>query len=121
MVGLDVVELEHAREGVEYLRRGVVVATAFEPEVVVRADAGEERDLLSPESRHPAVRAGGQADVLGSDRRASRAEILPEATRILACVHGSTVRASLRAREALSLLVSAGTSPPSARSVTIPR
>jgi hypothetical protein len=43
-----VVELQHPGDRLEHLDGGVAITTAFQAQVVVGADAGEHRDLLSP-------------------------------------------------------------------------
>ena len=63
-----------AGEGVEHLLGRVRVAALLEPDVVVDADAGEQRELLAPQAGDPAAAEVGQADVLGPRRaRAARA------------------------------------------------
>ena len=54
------VELKLAREGVDHLRGGVMVAALFEPQVVVRADAGERRQLLTAQPRNASAPEFGQ-------------------------------------------------------------
>jgi hypothetical protein len=48
MGGGVLVELQHPRERVENMCRGAMVAALLQPQVVVRADAGEHRQLLTP-------------------------------------------------------------------------
>ena len=47
MGGAVVVQLQGPREGIEHLRRGMLVTTLLEADVVVHADAGQVRDLLA--------------------------------------------------------------------------
>ena len=48
MGGGVLVELQCPRERVDHMRRRVMVAALLQPQVVVRADAGEHRQLLTP-------------------------------------------------------------------------
>jgi len=41
-------ELQRAGERVDHMRRGMMVAALLQPQVVVRAGAGEHRQLLTP-------------------------------------------------------------------------
>jgi hypothetical protein len=59
-----IAELQRGREGVQDLIRGVQVAALFQAQVVLHADAGQQRDLLTPQARHPAPLAAGQASLL---------------------------------------------------------
>jgi hypothetical protein len=54
---LDLVEPQDPRERFEDLRRGVLVAAALQPQVVVGADAGEQGHLLTPQPGNPTVGA----------------------------------------------------------------
>ena len=54
----ELVEAQDPRERFEYLHRGVLVAAALQPQVVVGADAGEQRDLFTAQTGHAAIRAG---------------------------------------------------------------
>src|SRR4029079_14116635 len=49
---------------------------ALQPAVVVRADAGQRRDLLAAQSGHPPRAVAGQADLLGRDLRPAGGEEL---------------------------------------------
>ena len=49
-----VVEAQRAGEGVEDLLGRMGVAALLEPDVVVDADACEQRELLAPQAGHPA-------------------------------------------------------------------
>jgi NAD(P)-dependent dehydrogenase (short-subunit alcohol dehydrogenase family) len=46
----------------------VAVATAFQSQVIVGADAGEHGDLFAAQPRYPAHTAGGDAGLLGRDQ-----------------------------------------------------
>jgi len=98
VLALDIVQLEHPREGLQDLNRRMHVATPFEPEVVVRADAGEHRDLLPPKTRNPPVLSGGQPDPVGGDELATRAQVRAQPVRVLVGGHGTTVPPSTRGR-----------------------
>jgi hypothetical protein len=63
------VELQGPADGVEDFFGGAGELTAFQAGVVVDADAGQQGDLFTAQSGHPAVAApeGGQAGLLWSD------------------------------------------------------
>lgn len=66
-VGLGVrFQEQGAREADEDLFRRVCVAALFEAQVVLDADAGEQRDLLTAQSGHAPPGPPGQADVPGA-------------------------------------------------------
>ena len=69
-----VVERQRAGERVEHLLGRMGVAALLEPDVVVDADAGEQRQLLAPQARHPAAAEVGSPTSSGvtSARRARR-------------------------------------------------
>ncbi|GAA2749953.1 hypothetical protein GCM10009869_07780 [Amnibacterium kyonggiense] len=58
------VEGQRPDEARDDLRRRVPLAALLEPDVVLGADAGEQRDLLAAEARDAAAGAGGDADGL---------------------------------------------------------
>jgi hypothetical protein len=95
VVEVVVVELQYSRDGLEDLHGRVPVATPLEPQVVVGADAREQRDLFASKTRYPTVRTRRESEGLRSDERATRPQVLAEPPRLLASVHASTVRASL--------------------------
>jgi len=74
----DVVQLENTGKGFENLHGGVAVTTSFQPQVVVGADPGEERDFLPPQTRHTPVRTGRKAELLRRDQPSSGAEVVTE-------------------------------------------
>ena len=55
MRALGLVELQRTHERLQHGLRDAAQVAALEPRVVVDADAGEERDLLTPEARHTPV------------------------------------------------------------------
>src|SRR5690606_33210213 len=101
------VELEHARERLHDLHRRVAVAPLLEAQVVVGADAGEQRHLLATQTRDAADARGGQPDVLRAYELATGSQVLPQ----LVVGHVSTVR---RRHPALP-------GPPAPRSARAPR
>ena len=76
MVALGIVELEGTRDRVEHRLRGAGEIAAFQPGVVLDADAGEQRDLGAAKTGDAAVRAGGQIDLVGPHLRPARREEL---------------------------------------------
>ena len=72
------VEGQPAGQRVEDLRRGVALPALFQAHVVVGADAGQHRDLLAAQARHPPRPAGGQAKLRRSHLFAAGAEELSE-------------------------------------------
>ncbi len=95
MRGGVVVEAQRAGERVEHLLGRMRVAALLEPDVVVDADAGEQRELLAPQAGHPAPAQVGQSDVVGRDERAPGAEELAEP--VVRVAHG-VLDATARAR-----------------------
>ncbi|WP_445017380.1 MULTISPECIES: hypothetical protein [unclassified Streptomyces] len=53
---------------------GAVLAALLQPDVVVGADSGEQRDFLPAQSGHPASPVLGQTDVLGFESLAAGPE-----------------------------------------------
>jgi hypothetical protein len=79
----------------------VVVAALFEPKVIVRADAGEQRQLITAQPWNTAAAEAGQPDVLGAQQLASGTKVLTERR---AHHHGaSTIRRPISG--SLSLMV----------------
>jgi len=68
------VEPQRTRQRIEHLRRRVLVAALLEPQVVVRADAGQQCDLLTAQARDATSADDGQADHLGPDPLAPGAQ-----------------------------------------------
>ena len=56
-------EFQRTRQGFEKMRRDLDVAALLEPRVPADADTGELRDLLAPQPRRAAARAGDEANV----------------------------------------------------------
>jgi hypothetical protein len=50
---------------IEHLNRRMLVADLLEPQVVVGADAGQQRQLLPAQAGNPTPRAGQEPDVFG--------------------------------------------------------
>ena len=63
------VETEDANQRFEHLNGRVAVASSLEPEVVVGADAREQRDLLASQAGHSTVRSGREAHLGRRDHR----------------------------------------------------
>jgi hypothetical protein len=72
------VQPQRAGERVDHLRGGVVVAALFEPKVIVRADAGEQRQLITAQPWNTAAAEAAQPDVFGAQQLASGTEVLTE-------------------------------------------
>ena len=86
------IELQCAGESIKDLSGRTLVLALFESEVVVRADAGEHRKLLSTQSGHSPHAETWQTNVLGPDERASRPEVLAQGC---ARWHRQTLRRSV--------------------------
>jgi hypothetical protein len=79
VVLLGLVELEGAGDALEDAVGGAGEVPAFHPHVVVDADAGEQCHFLSTQALDaPVSPVGGQAGLLWSEARASRAEELAD-------------------------------------------
>jgi xanthine dehydrogenase YagT iron-sulfur-binding subunit len=72
------VQLERPGERVEDVLGGVVAAALFEPQIVVRADPGEHRQLLAAQAGDPPAAGSGESDVLGPQKRPPRPQVLAE-------------------------------------------
>lgn len=107
MVGFDVIEAQYPGERFQDLARGVLVAATFEPEAVVSANTGEERNLLTPKTGDSAPRSSGDARLLGRDQRTACAQVLPRRLSLLPSMR-STVAIPDRSKGALSGRGSAG-------------
>jgi len=83
-----IVEAQCARDGVQHAVGRSVDVAALELGVVVRAHAGEIRDLLATQSRHPSDIAVEhvQPDLLGSHPCPARHQ---ELTDLAAAIHAS--------------------------------
>jgi hypothetical protein len=68
----------HPGQGVEHLRRRMLVATLFEAQVINRAGASERRKLLTTESRNASPAAFGQPNVLRPHQGSSRAKVFTQ-------------------------------------------
>jgi hypothetical protein len=73
-----VVEPQCAAERHEHLVGRLVVTAAFEPQVVLGADAREPCDLFAAQAVHSSSGLAGEADVLGLDECPTGAEVLPQ-------------------------------------------
>ena len=89
MGGGFVVEPQRPRERVDHLGRGVVIAALFQAQVVVRADAGEHRQLLAPQARNAPTSDGMKVDLLGAHQLTTGAQVLTECR----ARHAPTIRA----------------------------
>ena len=67
VVALVGVQTEGAAQRGQHLFRRLRTAGLLEPDDVVDADAGQHRQLLAAQPRHPPVQPGRQPDVLGPD------------------------------------------------------
>ena len=83
MIGLRVGEPQRARDPGEDLARRSRRPALLEPDVVLRGDVREDRDLLAAEPGGSPPWSGGEADVLRPEPLATAAEKHPE----LALVH----------------------------------
>jgi len=83
------VQLQHRGQRVEHLRGRMVVAALFQPQVIVAADAREQRQFLAAKARDPAPPARGQADVFRLDELAPCPKVGAEP---VAAVHTANVR-----------------------------
>ena len=92
VVGLGVGEPQRARDPGEDLARRARRPALLEPDVVLRGDVREDRDLLAAQTRCPASRPGGEADVLRPEPLATAAEERPE----LLLVHTPSLHAARR-------------------------
>jgi hypothetical protein len=76
-------QAQDAGQRVHHGRARIGLLAALEPGVVVDADAGQDGDLLAPQARGaPDAHSGGEADVLGLDRRAPRFQEDPQLTAV---------------------------------------
>ena len=79
MRGRVFVELQSPRQRVEHLRGRVLVAALLQPHVIVGAHASSQRHLRAPQSSDAAAPTQVlDADVVGSDKLAPGAEVLPD-------------------------------------------
>jgi len=65
---------QRARQRFEHVERGADVSSLLEPRVPGVPDSGQERDLFAPQPRRAPAAAVGEADVLGLEARALRAQ-----------------------------------------------
>ncbi|CCB72564.1 protein of unknown function (plasmid) [Streptantibioticus cattleyicolor NRRL 8057 = DSM 46488] len=77
------VEPQDAGDGFQDLHRRVAVAALFQTQVVVGADAGEHRDLLPAQPRHPAHARDGDTGLLRGDERAAGAYVIAQLVRFV--------------------------------------
>lgn len=96
--GFNLIQLQNTDQGLQDLRRRVIVASTFEPEIVVGTDSCQERDLLAAEPSHPAMRAARESDLFGSDKTASRAQILAKSIVLRAVIHSSHASSGVRTK-----------------------
>src|SRR6266566_6571132 len=79
MGGGLVVKPQCPGERVDHLRGGMVVAALLQPQVVIRADAGEHSQLLAPQPRNAPAAGGGKLDLLGAHQLTPRPQYSPKA------------------------------------------
>ena len=86
MQAFGIVEAQCARDGVQHAVGRSVDVAALELGVVVRAHAGEIRDLLATQPRHPSNIAVEHVEpgLLGRDPRPARHQKLPD---LAAAIH----------------------------------
>jgi hypothetical protein len=82
---LGVIELKRPRQRFEHEFRDAADLAALQTPVVVRADAGQRRDLLPAQAGHPPPAPAGQAGLPGRDLRPSAGEELGD---VIGGVHG---------------------------------
>jgi hypothetical protein len=99
VAALVVVEAEHRGDGIHDVRGGAGRLAALQPDVVLRAHAGKQSDLLPAEALHPtAGPADGKAGVGGGDPVTTRAEELANGrSRRLLVIHATERKSSLAA------------------------
>lgn len=68
------VQAQHPRDRVEHLVGDVADALLLQADVVLRAHAREQRDLLAPQPADPPPPVRREADVLGPDPGPARAQ-----------------------------------------------
>jgi hypothetical protein len=88
MRGGVLVELQRPGERVEHMRRGMMVAALLQPQLVVRTDASERRQLLTPQPRNAAATDVREADVFGAHQFTPCPQVLAQRS---ARRHGSTI------------------------------
>src|SRR6185437_9511904 len=70
------VESQRVGQRVEDLRGRMLVAPLLKSQVVVRADAREQRKLLAAQTRHPPAVAGDHPHILGTDLVPAGAQVI---------------------------------------------
>ena len=73
---LGVIELERTSERFQHKLRGAADLPALQAPVVVGADAGQRRDLLTSQTRHPPHAVARQTDLLGREPGPARSQKL---------------------------------------------
>jgi hypothetical protein len=73
VLGLDIVESQNPGQGFQDLRRRIVVTAAFESEIVVSADPGEQGNFFTAKTSHATVRGGRDACLFGRHQAAAGA------------------------------------------------
>ena len=112
VTGLGVGEPQRAGDPGQDLARWPRGPALFEPDVILGRDVGQNRDLLTAQTRRPAARAGGQAGVLRPEPFAAAAEERPQ----LLLVHTSSLPAGGRRIVVPPVPVSGLSTGPSCRS-----
>src|ERR671924_931575 len=88
MTALSAIEPQRLGERVEHALRWVARAPLLEPDVVVDADTGELRQLLTAQPRHAASGGALEPELLGLDTGSPRPE---ELTHLPPLVHCSII------------------------------
>ena len=78
MIGRGLIEAEGVSKRFENSNGGIAVASLFQPQVVVGADPGQQRDLFSTQTFDPPVVAGRQSHLGGADLFAPGSEVFAE-------------------------------------------
>jgi hypothetical protein len=71
--GLDV-QLQGPRERLNHLSRRILVTTNFQSQVILRADAGQHRQLLAAQTRNASARAWDKPGILGPQMLPARTQ-----------------------------------------------
>src|SRR6201996_3173510 len=90
------VELQRPGDGQQHLVGRMPVAALLEADVVVGADPGEERDLLAPQARDPAVALAGHSRGVGARERSADAQIPAQGVGIYGGWHASSLSTAHR-------------------------
>lgn len=95
MRGRALIELQDPGDRCQHLGRRMAVAPLFEPQVVVRTDAGQHRHFFAPQAGDPAHAQYRNPHLLGRDQLAASTQILAQL--ILLLGHAPTLGLDMRA------------------------